>query len=99
MLRLLRFWRLGGADLRLIWFALRHSKRPVWLWPAVIALGWFALEPLNFAFPLLGVADDLILLPLLLYALVRFLPNQIRVDYVGRGGVLRDVPAARPKPP
>jgi uncharacterized membrane protein YkvA (DUF1232 family) len=74
MLRLLKLWRLGGQDLRLLWFALRHPERPLWLWPAVLLLGVFAFEPFNLAFPLLGAVDDLVLLPLLLHGLVKILP-------------------------
>jgi uncharacterized membrane protein YkvA (DUF1232 family) len=81
MLRLLRLWRLGGNDLRLLWFALRHPHRPVWLIPALALLGFYAFEPLNFAVPLLGVVDEFIILPLLLHLLVKFLPAQIRTGY------------------
>ena len=56
-------------DLRLLWRALRHPNRPTWLLPATLALGFFALEPFNFAIPVLGVVDDLLLLPLLLHGL------------------------------
>jgi len=76
-------------DLRLVWFALRHTQRPIWLWPAVLALGWFAFEPLNFTFPFLGVVDDAIVLPLLLHALVKFLPNDIRSDFSHIPGIRR----------
>jgi uncharacterized membrane protein YkvA (DUF1232 family) len=89
MLRILRIWRLSGMDLRLLWFALRHARRPIWLWPAVLILGGFAFEPLNFAFPLLGVVDDVILLPLVLHALVKFLPSDIRADFSRIAGVSR----------
>lgn len=78
MLRLFRLWRLSGRDLRLLWFALRHPGRPLWLLPAVALLGFYALEPLNFALPLLGIIDDLVLVPLLLHALVKFLPPAVR---------------------
>jgi uncharacterized membrane protein YkvA (DUF1232 family) len=70
MTRLFRLWRLGGRDLRILWQALRQPDRPRWLMPAALLLGFFALDPLNFAFPVLGVVDDLVLLPLLLRALV-----------------------------
>jgi uncharacterized membrane protein YkvA (DUF1232 family) len=69
MRRIFRLWRLAGRDLRLLWTALRHPNRPAWLLPATLALGFFALEPFNFAIPVLGVVDDLFLLPLLLHAL------------------------------
>jgi uncharacterized membrane protein YkvA (DUF1232 family) len=85
MLRLFRLWRVGGRDLGLLWFALRHPGRPVWLIPASTLLAVYALEPANFAMPLLGVVDDLVLLPLLLHAMVRLLPADIRSGFERRG--------------
>jgi uncharacterized membrane protein YkvA (DUF1232 family) len=58
-------------DLRLVWLALRHPDRPTWLLPATLVLGFFAFEPFNFAIPVLGVVDDLFLLPLLLHGLAK----------------------------
>jgi uncharacterized membrane protein YkvA (DUF1232 family) len=78
MIRLLRLWRLGANDLRLLWYALRHPERPVWLLPAAALLAFYALEPANFALPVLGIIDDFLLLPLLLHLVVRLLPAGIR---------------------
>jgi uncharacterized membrane protein YkvA (DUF1232 family) len=88
MIRLWRLWRLGGRDLRLLWFALRHPSRPVWVVPAAAVLCCYATEPLNFALPLLGAVDDLVLLPLALHLLVASLPAEIRTDYA-RKALLR----------
>jgi len=71
MRRIFRLWRLAGSDIRLLWLVLRHPNRPTWLLPATLALGFFALEPFNFAIPVLGVVDDLFLLPLLLHGLAK----------------------------
>jgi uncharacterized membrane protein YkvA (DUF1232 family) len=84
MLRLLRLWRLGGRDFRLLWYALRRPNRPLWLLPVMAFLGIYALEPANFAMPLLGVVDDLVLLPLLLHGVAQFLPADIRNDFERR---------------
>ena len=78
MRRLFRLWRLGGQDLRVLLAALRQRDRPQWLLPATLLLVFFALEPLNFAFPLLGVVDDFVLLPLLLRGLVSMAQPAIR---------------------
>jgi uncharacterized membrane protein YkvA (DUF1232 family) len=78
MRRLFRLWRLSGRDLRVLWHALRQPDRPIWLLPAALLLGFFAIEPLNLAIPLLGVVDDLILLPLLLRGLVSLAAPAIR---------------------
>ncbi len=72
MRRLFRLWRLSGQDLRLLFMALQHPNRPRWLIPAAIALACFAFEPFNFTIPVIGVVDDLFVLPLLLHALVKF---------------------------
>jgi uncharacterized membrane protein YkvA (DUF1232 family) len=90
MKRLLLLWRVGRHDLRLLWFALRHPNRPLWLLPVAGLLALFALEPANFALPLLGAVDDLVLLPILLHALVGFLPTEVRASF-GRD-------SARPSP-
>jgi uncharacterized membrane protein YkvA (DUF1232 family) len=81
MIRLFRLWRLGARDLRLLWFALRHPHRPVWVLPAALVLGFYALEPFNFVMPVVGVVDDFIVLPLLLHVLVSFLPLDIRAGF------------------
>jgi uncharacterized membrane protein YkvA (DUF1232 family) len=78
MRRLFRLWRIGGQDLRVLLAVLRQPDRPRWLLPASLLLVFFALEPLNFAFPLLGVVDDFVLLPLLLRALVSIAVPTIR---------------------
>ena len=84
MLRLLRLWRVGGRDLRLLLAALRHPGKPMWLWPVVLALGAYAFEPFNFALPLLGVVDDLVILPLLLHVVVTMLPAHLQFPAVAR---------------
>jgi uncharacterized membrane protein YkvA (DUF1232 family) len=74
----LLFWRISRRDLRILWFALRHPARPGWLLPVAIALGLYAVLPFNFAIPLLGVVDDLVLVPLALHWLVKLLPPGLR---------------------
>jgi uncharacterized membrane protein YkvA (DUF1232 family) len=77
MRRMFLFWRRGGADVRRLWFALRHPDRPRWLLPAAALLAVYALEPANFAFPMLGIVDDMVLLPLLLRGLLAALPAHV----------------------
>jgi uncharacterized membrane protein YkvA (DUF1232 family) len=81
MLRLFRLWRRSARDLRLLVYALSHPDRPLWLWPAALVIGFYALEPFNFAIPLVGAVDDLVLLPLLLHALLLLLPTHIRSSF------------------
>jgi len=86
MMRLIRLWRMSARDLRVLLFAMSHPDRPVWLWPAALVLGFYALEPFNFAIPLVGVLDDLVILPLLLHLLLMLLPTTIRSGFLRRTG-------------
>jgi uncharacterized membrane protein YkvA (DUF1232 family) len=88
MIRLFRLWRVAGQDLRLLWFALRHPGRPVWLWPAAVFFGLYAFEPFNFTIPFLGLVDDFVLLPLALHWLLKFLPADVRAGF-GRKALMR----------
>jgi uncharacterized membrane protein YkvA (DUF1232 family) len=88
--RIFALWRMvAGQDLRLLWFAIRHEQRPVWLLPGLAVLALFALEPMNFALPLLGVVDEFVLVPLVLHGMVKLLPAQVldgfTRPYAGRG--------------
>ena len=84
MFRLFRLWRLASEDLALLWYALRHPSRPVWLIPVAVILGFYALDPANFVIPLLGAIDDLVLLPLLLHAVAKLLPAEVRYGFASR---------------
>ena len=81
MIRLFRLWRMVGKDLRLLRFALVHPRRPFWLVPALVLLALYALDPINFALPVVGAVDDIVLLPMLLHVLLRLLPAPIRSGY------------------
>jgi hypothetical protein len=65
-----------------------HSRRsgsaPGWLVPALAVLGLFAVEPLNFAVPVLGTIDEFVLLPLFLHGIATMLPAHV-VDGFARG--------------
>ena len=84
MIRLLKLWRLIARDLRLLWFALWHEHRPLWLWPVAVVLGLYAIDPVNFALPLAGVVDDLVLIPLLVHLVVTLLPSEIKAGFALR---------------
>jgi uncharacterized membrane protein YkvA (DUF1232 family) len=84
MLRLMKLWQRCGRDLRLLWFAMRHPARPLWVWLLALALALYAVQPLNLALPWLGMLDDLVLLPLLLHFALRFLPLEIRAEFARR---------------
>jgi uncharacterized membrane protein YkvA (DUF1232 family) len=75
---LLIFWRFGKSDLRQLLFALRHPDRPLWLLPATIGLLLYALSPLNVAIPMVGVVDEVVLVPMVLHFLLKLLPRHLQ---------------------
>ena len=82
---LLVLWRISKADLRLLWFALKHDARPGGLLPASVALALYAVAPFNFAIPVLGVVDDVVLVPLVLHALLKLLPTPLLQSFARNG--------------
>ena len=80
-------WRMSKADLRLPWFAMKHPDRPGWLIPAAAGLAIYALAPFNFVIPVLGVVDDMVLVPLALHYLLKFLPHGLIAVFGWQRGV------------
>lgn len=74
------FWRFSKADLRLLRFAFTHPDRPRWLRPATLLLLLYALAPFNFVVPVLGIVDDLVLVPMVLHFLMTLLPAHVRAS-------------------
>jgi uncharacterized membrane protein YkvA (DUF1232 family) len=89
MRRLFFLWKRGRQDLSLLWFALHHPDRPRWLVPAAVLLAMVAIEPGNFALPLFGAVDELLVLPLLLHAVTSWLPRHVRLQFDERALVRR----------
>ena len=87
--RLTRMWSLIRSDARLLWFALRHPLAPGWLKPAVALMLLYVLSPIDLipdAIPLLGIADDLVLVSLAIGWVVKRLPAGIQEDFARRIG-------------
>ncbi len=85
--RLTLLWSLVRGDARLLWFALGHPLAPRWLRPSLLLLGLYVVSPIDLlpdTLPLLGVVDDLVLVPLLMAFIARRLLSALRADYVGR---------------
>jgi len=81
MNKLLALFTLVRSDLRILWYALRHPDRPRWLWPAVGLLVLYVISPIDLipeALPVVGVLDDLVLIPLVVRWLVGRLPAHLR---------------------
>lgn len=81
--RLALLWTVVRGDARMLWLALKHPLRPRWLKPAVALVLLYLLSPVDLMpdfIPLLGVVDDIVLVPLALHAILKRLPAAVRAD-------------------
>ena len=81
--RLSLLWTVIRGDARLLWRALRHPQSPGWLKPAAALLVLYVLWPVDLIpefVPVLGVVDDLVLIPLVIRFLLSRLPAALRAD-------------------
>jgi len=86
--RVVMLWALVRTDARLLWAALRHPLSPNWLKPAVALMVLYVVSPFDFipdVIPLLGVVDDVVLVPLAIRFVLRRLPASVRADIGHRG--------------
>ncbi|MDO9091730.1 MAG: YkvA family protein [Rubrivivax sp.] len=85
--RLALLWTVIRGDARLLWLALKHPLAPGWLKPAVALMLLYVLSPVDFIpdfIPLLGVVDDVVMVPLAIRFILKRLPAQLRADIEGR---------------
>ena len=80
-------WSVVRGDARLLWLALKHPLSPGWLKPAVALMVLYVLSPVDLipdVIPLLGLVDDVVLLPLAIRFILKRLPTRVREDIAGR---------------
>ena len=85
--RLAVLWSVVRGDARLLWLALKHPLSPRWLKPAVGLMLLYVLSPVDLipdAIPLLGLLDDVVLVPLAIRFVLKRLPQRVRQDIGGR---------------
>ena len=67
----------------MLWFACRDPRTPWWLKALAFFVVAYALSPIDLVpdfIPVLGFLDDVILLPVLIWRIVRYLPPDIARD-------------------
>lgn len=85
--RLAVLWSVVRGDARLLWLALKHPLSPRWLKPAVALMLLYVLSPVDLipdVIPVLGLVDDVVLLPLAIRFILKRLPGRVRADIEGR---------------
>lgn len=81
--RLALLWTLVRGDAQRLWRALRHPQAPLWLKLGTVGLVIYVISPIDLIpdlIPFLGIADDLVLVPLGVRFLLSKLPVTIRED-------------------
>ena len=85
--RLAMLWTLVRGDARQLWFALRHPRAPGWLKLGAALIVLYLVSPIDLipdAIPLIGVMDDLVLVPLAIRWLLKRLPPEIAAAAAAR---------------
>ena len=85
--RLVLLWSLVRGDARLLWLALKHPLSPRWLKPAAGLMLLYVLSPVDLipdVIPVLGLLDDVVLVPLAIRFVLKRLPQRVRQDIEGR---------------
>lgn len=90
-------WALVKGDAKVLWHALQHPQSPRWLKVGAIGMVAYLLSPIDLIpdmLPVIGVVDDLVVIPLVMRWLLRRLPASIRT-YAERRARGESVDAAR----
>ena len=78
--RLTLLWAVLRGDARQLWFALRHPAAPCWLKWGAAGIVLYVLSPIDLipdVLPVIGLVDDLVLVPLAIRWLLQRLPLEI----------------------
>jgi uncharacterized membrane protein YkvA (DUF1232 family) len=79
--RLSMLWVLVKGDLRRLWLALRHPEAPRWLKLGTAGVVLYLVSPVDLipdVIPVLGVVDDLIVVPAAIRWMLNRLPAHIQ---------------------
>ena len=87
--RLSVIWLAVRGDAKRLWYALGHPEAPGWLKGGAAAIVLYLLSPIDLIpdmIPVLGVVDDLVIVPMALRWLLSRLPAHIREHAEARAG-------------
>ena len=87
--RLTMLWTVVRGDARRLWFAVRHPAAPAWLKVGAGLVVLYLVSPIDLipdAIPVLGVLDDIVLVPLAMRLLLQRLPAALATEVDRRYG-------------
>jgi uncharacterized membrane protein YkvA (DUF1232 family) len=71
------------GDAKRLWIALRHPMSPKWLKAGTALIVLYLFSPIDLipdALPIIGVMDDLVVVPMAIRALLKRLPAAVQAD-------------------
>jgi uncharacterized membrane protein YkvA (DUF1232 family) len=86
--RLTLLWSVLRGDARQLWFALRHPDAPRWLKVGTAMIALYVISPIDLipdVLPVIGLMDDIVLVPLAIRWLLKRLPPHIAQATAHRG--------------
>lgn len=89
-------WVVVKGDARRLWYALGHPQAPGWLKGGAAAVVLYLVSPIDLipdVLPVIGVLDDLVIVPMALRWLLSRLPAEIRAYAEQRAGGATTQPA------
>lgn len=96
--RLSALWLLVRSDAKRLWYALRHPQSPAWLKAGTALLLLYVVSPIDLVpdmLPVIGVVDDLVLVPMAIRWMLGRLPAAVR-EHAERRAAGHAGPAPRP---
>lgn len=87
--RLSVLWVAARGDARRLWVALRHPDAPLWLKLGSAGLVLYLVSPIDLlpdVVPVLGLVDDLVLIPLAMRWMLNRLPVYLRGEDLKKPG-------------
>lgn len=87
--RLSVLWLALRVDAKRLWYALGHPDAPAWLKAGAAAIVLYLFSPIDLIpdmVPILGVVDDLVIVPMAMRWLLARLPAHIREHAEARAG-------------
>ena len=86
--RIALLWTVLRGDAHQLWFALRHPDAPRWLKVGTALIALYLFSPIDLipdVLPVVGMVDDLVLVPLAIRWLLKRLPPEIAQAAANRG--------------
>ncbi|MFM2052334.1 MAG: hypothetical protein RL456_371 [Pseudomonadota bacterium] len=91
--RIAVLWSVIRTDARVLWHALQHPQSPRWLKFGTLGMVLYLISPVDLipdVVPLLGIADDLVIIPMVMRWLLGRLPAHVREQAERRARGERD---------